>query len=171
MSLVGIWSASSRRAIVMSAVAAFFCAASVVSAQEAPAAEAPAPQADAPAEPDPFQFSSSAAIVMWQINPASTADFEAVWSRIRAAAGAATAMPGAKALLDSISIYKNSTHPAGQPVTYFFQIDPVDSSASYSPTEFLYSMELFERAEADEMFATLQSAVSAINTLAVEEVQ
>jgi hypothetical protein len=166
MSLVGFGSASSRRSIVILGLAAFFSAASVAGAQDAqaPAAPAPAEQAAAPAAPaapDAFKFTTDAAVVIWQIKPELTADFESVWNVIRSRAAAATDKPEAKAIVDSMTLYKHVA-PAGAtgPVAYFFQIDPVVKTATYDPTFLLYSSGLFERPEAEELFNKLSASIN-----------
>jgi hypothetical protein len=167
MSLVSFGSASSRRSIVILGLAAFVSAASVAGAQDAqapataPATQAPAEQAAAPAAPDAFKFTTDAAVVIWQIKPELTADFESVWNVIRSRAQASTDKPEAKAIVDSMTLYKHVA-PAGAtgPVAYFFQIDPVVKTATYDPTFLLYSSGLFERAEAEELFNKLSASIN-----------
>jgi hypothetical protein len=172
MSLVGFGSASSRRTIVILGLAAFVSAASVAGAQDpptdgqapsapAPAAGAGAQQAPAPATEDAFKFTTDAAVVIWQIKPEATADFESVWNVIRSRAASATDSPEAKAIVDSMTLYRHvAPASATGPVAYFFQIDPVVKTATYDPTFLLFNSGLFERPEADELFNKLSASIN-----------
>ena len=183
MSLVSFGSASSRRTIGILGVAAFVSAASVAAAQDAPASgqpaagQPPAGQAQQPAAeqaPDAFKFTTEAAIVIWQIKPEATADFESVWNVIRSRASAATDKPEAKAIVDSMTLYKHvAPATATGPVAYFFQIDPVVKTATYDPTFLLYSSGLFERPEAEELFNKLSASINppGINPVPLQKLQ
>jgi hypothetical protein len=158
--------------MVILGLAACLTAASTARAQTPPAEGAQAPpaggqqaaapaQAEQPAPPDPFKFTSDAAVIIWQIKPESTGDFESVWGVIRSRAAAATDKPEVKSILDSMKMYKHMAPPGTSgPVTYFFQIDPVLKSGTYNPTFLLYESGMFERAEADELFNKLNTSIN-----------
>jgi hypothetical protein len=131
-------------------------------AAQTPPAQPPAAEATA----DAFKFTSDAALIMWQVQPDKTADFELVWrvirQRVDTAAGAEV-----RALVAGIRIYAPD-FTAGDARTYVFHVDPVVKTSSYSPTFLLYESKLFERAEADELFAKMSGALmpgNAISTM------
>jgi hypothetical protein len=186
MSLVSFGSATSRRIFAILGLAAFVSAASVARAQDAPAdgqtPATPAPAAEqgaqqapeAPAAEDAFRFTSGAAVIIWQIKPELTSDFESVWNVIRSRAAAAVDSPEAKAIVDSMTLYKQVTPgQAGVPVAYFFQVDPVVRTATYDPTFLLYSSGLFERPEAEELFQRLSQSINppGINPIPLQKLQ
>jgi hypothetical protein len=108
-------------------VAALLCGASGMRAQQA-----------APAD-DPFRFGGSdAAIVIFQVKPDKTADFESAWSTIKAKLSS-TDKTDWKELGESIKISKvASAMPAGSPAIYVFQIGPSSKTLSYDPGKILY---------------------------------
>jgi hypothetical protein len=150
MRLSGLASVVGRRVLVMVALGASLSVSSMAwaQAQGAPAggdaAAAPAAQAD------PFKFSTDSGLMIYSIQPEKVADFEAMWSALRAKM-AASDKPDLKALGDSLRIYKVATPPgAGQGQTYFFIADPASKTLSYQLIPYLlYNSGLFTRAEAD----------------------
>lgn len=152
MEVFGSALASSRRVLVAVGVAAMLSAAVEVHARGA-AAQAPAEQQD------PFKFSSPAAVIIWMVKPEGTADFESVWTAIRAKA-AASQKPAVKAVADTLKVYKVDGPAGPQGVTYFLYADPTSATTSYSPTVLLYDPELFTREEADALFAKLKNSAS-----------
>jgi len=175
MQSFGIRSAVSRRSVAALGVVALL-GSSTLLAQQAPAA--PAAQAPA-APPDAMKFTAgSPAALLYIVKGAKVADFDLFWSTIRskvaAGAAAATATPEQKAefekrkedlktQLAGLKIYKIPGDP-GKPdadQNYLFYIESA-SAYSYSPTELLYNSGLFERAEADQMFAKLKEALTNI---------
>jgi hypothetical protein len=176
MRVVGLLSASSRRAIVMLGLAAVF-AATEARAQQAPAAPAQgapaAPAAAQPAQPaDGMKFDSDAAMVIWSVKPENVADFEKVMGVIRARLTESD-NPGAKALIASMKSYKAAVAaPAGQPATYITRIDPASKTLTYNPVSILFEMKkadgtttIFTRAEADELYKLLGGAIVSVNPL------
>ena len=180
MQSFGIRSAVSRHSVAALGVVALL-GSSTLQAQQAPAAPAAqAPAAAAPAQPpDAMKFTAgSPAALLYIVKGAKVADFDLFWSTIRSkvAAGvaASTATPEQKAdfekrkedlktQLAGLKIYKIPGDP-GKPdadQTYLFYIESA-SAYSYSPTELLYNSGLFERAEADQMFAKLKEALTNI---------
>jgi len=128
--------------------------ASTAAAQDRPGAT---PAADAAA--DPFKFTSDAALIMWQVQAEKAADFEMVWRVIRQRAEA-SAGAEVRAIVTGMRIYQPGI-AAGDALTYVFHIDPVVKGGSYSPTYLLFESKLFERAEADELFAKMNGALMA----------
>jgi hypothetical protein len=134
---------------------------STAAAQDPPAAQ---PAVDASA--DPFKFTSNAALIMWQVQRDKAADFDLVWRVIRQRAEA-NAGAEVRSVVAGIRIYQPAI-AAGDALTYVFHIDPVVPGGSYSPTFLLFDSKLFERAEADELFAKMNGALmpgDAISTM------
>jgi hypothetical protein len=121
-----------------------------------------AQQAAAPAA-DPFTFTSDAALVMWQVQPDKALDFEMVWRVIRQRVETAGS-PEVKALFASTKMYQPG-FTAGDALTYVFYIDPIVKAGSYSPTFILFESKLFERAEADELFAKMSGTLAPGNAI------
>lgn len=165
MTGLAVESASSRRTVVASVVAAFalnaFTAVGVQAQDPAPA------QQQAPAEEqDLFKFTSDAGLIIWYINPDQTAAFEEVWNAIRNKL-ATTDKPELKALGDSLRVYKSLGEASPQGVNYFFVADPASKDLSYSPSPFLlFTSGLFtEDAEARALFDKLNAALAGINPI------
>jgi hypothetical protein len=115
-------------------------------------------QGQAEAEPpDPFMFTSDAAIIMYTVKPDAVMDFEIVWRAIQQRT-ASTTNAEVREVVDSMKMYEPET-PSAAAVTYVVYIDPVAQESSYSPTFILYESGLFERAEADELFQKLTGAL------------
>lgn len=131
----------------------------------APAAaqDVPGRQPAADATADAFKFTSDAALIMWQVQPDKTADFELVWRVIRQRVDTA-ADADIRALVAGIRIYAPD-FTTGDSRTYVFHVDPVVKTGSYSPTFLLYESKLFERAEADELFAKMSGALAPGNAI------
>ena len=130
-------------------------------AAQDPAATAPAAESTA----DPFRFASDAALIMWQVQPDKAADFELVWRVIRQRAEA-NAGAEIRAIVMGMRIYQPGI-TGGDALTYVFHIDPVVKNGSYSPTFLLFESKLFERAEADELFAKMSGALVAGNAISM----
>jgi len=132
----------SRLMMVVGAVVVMSTAAA---AQTPPAAQQPA----APAAADVFKFATPQAIVFNLIKPDKTADFEAVWTEIKAGL-AASSKPELSQQAANFKMYKlNVDLPADQPRIYIFYIDPVSPAT-------------FERPKADELFAKLKDTYAQI---------
>jgi len=114
-----------------------------------------------PADADPFAFTTDAAMIMWQVRPDKVADFELVWRIVRERAEAQGSAE-VKALLATTRLYQ--VEVAGDEARSFVtHIDPVTSGSSYSPTFLLFESGLFERAEADELYALLTGALAEVS--------
>jgi hypothetical protein len=114
-------------------------------------------------EPDAFTFTSDAALIMWQILPDKAEDFELVWRVIRQRVDA-NGGADLHALMQNLRIYQPGL-ATGDALTYVFHIDPVVPGRSYSPTFLLFESKLFERAEADELFARMSGALAPGNAI------
>jgi hypothetical protein len=130
--------------------------ATIASAQEPPPAAAQA----AP-QPDPMKFTSGVALVLNEIKPEKTADFEAVWGEIKAGL-AASQKPELQQQAGSFKIFKLGIDlPAGTNHIYVFYINPVPS-LTFDPVKILYESGAFERAKADELYAKLKDSYARI---------
>jgi hypothetical protein len=126
------------------------------------AQDASAPAAQAPAAPDPFKFTTDAAVMSFYVKPDQTAAFEGIWSAIRGGL-AASAKPELKALGDGLKVYKAAAPPTENGVVYYVVADPVDKALSYSPSPFLlFEAGLFDDATARKYFEQLQAALNGI---------
>lgn len=167
MALFGFVSAAGRRAVATVGLAAVFGLASA-QAQE-PAAPA---QAQAPAQPaqqeDLFKFSTGAGYFQFLVNPAQAADFESVWTAIFTKL-AASEKPELKEIGTSLKMYKADPQPGGNPqVTYLFVADPAPATQSFSISPFLlFESGLFERPEAEQLFAKISASVAGFGSQAM----
>lgn len=151
MALWGFASALSRRTLVTLALGASLCVGSTAWAQAA--------------QEDPFKFSSDAAVMVYTIKAEKTADFEAMWTAIRAKL-AASDKPELKSLGDSLRIYKVAAGASPEGQTYFFIADPASKTTSYALSPFLlFTSGLFTRAEADALFAKVSDAIAGLNAI------
>jgi hypothetical protein len=125
------WS-NGRAGAILGATALMLATAPVRALQTPPAGQAPQP-----AQADPLKFTHTGdMILLWQIKPDRTADFESAWSSIR---GALTKNENAdiQAFAKSFSISKVQT-PAGGPSIYVFIAQPVSTTYSYNPVTLLF---------------------------------
>ncbi|MDQ3169910.1 MAG: hypothetical protein M3Q55_07225 [Acidobacteriota bacterium] len=145
------------RRLLMMTLAAVFAVSTAAAAQE-PAATAP----QAPATADPMKFDSGIAMVLNEVKPDKVADFEAVWTAIKAGL-AASPKPEHQAQAASLKMLKLATPlPAGSNALYIFAIDPVASGMTYDPVKILFESGAFERAKADELYARVKDAYARI---------
>jgi hypothetical protein len=173
----------SRRAIVVLGLGAVLAVPSFAAAQaaQAPAAggQAPASGGAAPAQPDPFKFSSDAALMQWIIAATGADEFEKDWALIKSRLSAST-KPDLKALGDGLHVYKIDIAPApaadGTPsFTYLVLADPASKTMTYAISPFLLFEAgcepapapkgtgcLFKYEEGDEIFKKLQGVVKGI---------
>jgi hypothetical protein len=180
MKLWGFASMLGRRAFIVASVAGLVVASAQVGlaqapdpagqAPAAPAGQPPADQAPVPApapEKDDFQFSSDAAILLWQIKPDKTTDFELVFKTLKTKLSASV-KPDLKTIGDTLKIFKVDALgavAADAPVSYMVVIDPVVKTSTYNPVKLLFDPELFPREEAQPLFDKLAGAYSGINPL------
>ena len=152
----------SRLMMALAAVLAVSTAASAQAQQQTPppAQQAPA-QPAAPAAADVLKFSSQTAIVFNQIKADKTADFEAVWTEIKAGL-AASSKPELQAQAASMKMFKLDVQlPPTEPRIYLFYINPVPG-ATFDPVKILFESGAFERAKADELYAKLKDTYTQI---------
>jgi hypothetical protein len=133
----------------------------VVLTAAAASAQEPAAAA-APAQPDPMKFSSGVAMVLNEIKPEKAADFEAVWSEIKAGLSASD-KPELQQQATSFKMFKVGVDlPAGANHIYVLYIDPVPT-VTFDPVKILYESGAFEREKADELYKKLDGAYARIN--------
>jgi hypothetical protein len=129
-----------------------------------PPANAPSPAAAS------FTFPGGAGLIFWLVKPEEVESFELVWTVIRGRL-AASPRPELQAMDASLTMYKEETVP-GQDASYMFLAEPAPPTANYSVSPFLlYESGLFERPEADELFATLQKATVRVTPIALSAVK
>jgi hypothetical protein len=173
MEFSGSLPVASRHTLIVLGVAALLCATSNVRAQQTqgqPPAQTPAPAPQAgPTPEEQFTFPNrDVVIVMNQIKPDQTANFESAWAAIKDKLSKSD-KPELKQLGDSIVIYKLDvplTPPdPTKPVVYLFYLAPPSKALSYYPTAIIYKSGAFgpvdtmtpaQRAEADAIFAKLK---------------
>ena len=148
--VAGSLSASTRRVCLVLGVAALLGATSSLRAQ---------PPQDAP---DPLKLTGDYVMLLDQVKPDKTAEFESAWTTIKDKLSKSDKADW-KELGDSIKIFKlNTTPAAGAPVVYLFQLNPPSKTLSYEPVKILYSSGLFERAEADAIYKKISDGFAGI---------
>lgn len=165
----------STRAVVGGILAAIlWCGASAVRAEQAPAqggqATAPAGQTP-PAQADPFLITAEQALIIFQVDPTKTADWESAWAESKTKLSALADKPDYKALGESIHMFKvagASADPA-QPAIYVLHLSP-PAKVSYDPTKFLFAPGVMPRAEADAIFAKISASFKGVNVLPLTKV-
>jgi hypothetical protein len=154
------------RRLSMMILAAVFAVSTDAAAQQQqtpPPTQEPAPAAPAqPAAPDPMKFDGGTAMILNEIKPEKAADFEAVWTEIKAALAAST-KPELQQQAASLKMLKLATPmPAGSPALYIFSLDPVAPGLTYDPVKILFESGAFERAKADELYAKVKDCYTRI---------
>lgn len=119
-------------------ILAVLCAASSVRAQ-------------APAD-DPFKLTGDSGLLVFQVKPDKEADFESAWTAIKAKL-TKTDKADWKELGEAIKVFKVAAAPAPNTL-YVFQVMP-PPKMSFEPKGILYDSGLFERAEADALYAKI----------------
>lgn len=169
MTLSGSRPAAGWRSVVAAGLAVLFASVSQVNAQTTPPpppAQTPPPAqekppAQPPAQEDPLKLKGDMpVIIINQIAADKTAEFEAAWAAIREKL-AKSDKPELKTFGDSLGkMYRVAVPPdqSGGMAIYVFQVDQPSSTQSYHPVEILFKSGLFERADADMIFAKLKDA-------------
>jgi hypothetical protein len=164
--VLGSLSMSTRRALVLVIVTMTLLCGASMRAQQAAAPPAPA-------GPDPFKFSIDNVLILFQVKPDKTADFESAWAAIKDKLSK-TDKADYKELGDTIKIYKVNAEgagaPAGSPVIYVFQLNPPSKTLSYDPGKILYAPGLFERKDADEIYKKISDGLAGLNFLPLSKV-
>ena len=120
-----------------------------------PAVQAPAqPAAPPAAQPNPFMFSSDAAMLTFFIKPDKAADFEKVMEKLHQAL-ANSDKPERKQQAAGWKVFK-SPDPAGANVLYVFIIDPALKGADYQVSNLI--AESFSGAEANDILTKYAAA-------------
>lgn len=162
----GFRSAASRRTLIAFGVAASLCAASTLKAHPAQDPAAPAAAAPAQDKPDPAKFTTDRAIILYQVKPDKTADFEAAWAAIKAKLSASD-KPGHKDVATSLNVYKigaaagAAAPAAGSPVIYLVDVTPTVKTQSYDFVQLIfYSTAFPDRPEADAVYKKITESVA-----------
>ena len=147
---------------LMMALAAVLAVSTAAAAQAQQQTQPPAQQAPAAAPAaDVLKFSSPTAIVFNQIKADKTADFESVWTEIKAGL-AASSKPELQAQAASMKMFKLDVQlPPNEPRIYIFYINPVPG-ATFDPVKILFESGAFERAKADALYAKLKDTYTQI---------
>ena len=156
-------SMSTRRAVVVAITVALLCGASGIQARgQAPAAAA---------APDQWTITSEQGLVIFQVDPAKTAEWESAWAEIKTKLSALTAKPDYKALGESINMLKvaAAAPDAAQPAIYVLYLNP-PAKVSYDPTKFLFVEGVMPRPEADAIFAKIAASFKGVNVLPLTKV-
>lgn len=111
------------------------------------------------ADADPFVFTDEAALILWQVRADKADDFTLVWRIIRERAEA-QGDDRVKNVLNTLRLFRATTPPAPDIVMFVSRIEPAAPGLSYSPTSLLFESGMFERPEADELFALLMEALA-----------
>ena len=165
MSLSSLLMRVGRRAVVTLGVMTVF-AASIANAQTTPAAPA-APQAD------PLKFTADTVIMIFQVKPDKTADFESGFADMRGLMAGST-IDDMKALNASMTLYKVDIPNTPLYIVYG---NPVMKTMSYDLTKILYfttppaadapagsqPTPAFKRDVVDAIYAKLSGAIDKIN--------
>ncbi len=117
-------------------------------AQQPPAAAAPAQPAAPPAAPK-VAFATPAGILLVQIKPAQTADFEEMISKLKAGVAASTDA-ALKTQMAGFKVYK-SAEPMGGNTLYVITIDPTTPNAEYELFALMQKTMTPEQLRAPEM--------------------
>ncbi len=171
MTLSGSRPAAGWSTVVAVGLAAFLGMASQAQAQtppppppppaQNPPAQPPPAQAQPPAQDDPLKLKGDMpVIIINQIAADKTTDFEAAWAAIKEKL-LKSDKPELKSFGDTLNkMYRVQVPPeqSGGMAIYVFQIDQPSTTQSYHPVELLFKSGLFERADADLIFAKLKDA-------------
>lgn len=153
--------AQARQLFVGVIVGALLCGASSLRAQgQAPAAAA-----------DQWTITTPQGLMIFQVDPAKTADWESAWADIKTKLSALTAKPDHKALGESINMFKvaSASPDATQPAIYVMYLNP-PAKISYDPTKFLFAEGVMPRPEADAIFAKISASFKGMNVLPLTKV-
>ena len=120
-------------------------------------------------EKDDFKFSSDAAIMVYTVKADGTGDFESMWTAIKTKLTASD-KPELKALGESLRWYKVEGGPTPDGQIYFFVADAASKTTSYGLSPFLlFNSQLFTRAEADELFKKVNTAIVGLNAIPLKK--
>jgi len=153
MNVSGLISTKSRWAIVAAGMAVLLATSAPAQAQNAAAQQ--------PAQADGFKFDYDGPImILYNVKPDRTADFESAWAAIRAGLAKST---DAELKAFGETLYPYRIEGAN---IYIFRLDPPSKKFSYNPVKLLYDNVnnekpengLFTRAEADDIYKKISGA-------------
>ncbi len=176
MKRASVLAASRRRALIRVGFAALVAVASsqgvAAQAQTPPPAQQQPPPAAPQQEVDQLKFNLDTPIMLMnQVKPDKTAEFESAWNAIRAGLAKIADKPDVKAFADSLQkLYKvDLGAQGGQPppvVLYIIQIDTPSKTHSYNPVKIVYDTlmgaTVVTREEADAIYNKLKDSVQNI---------
>jgi hypothetical protein len=176
MERASVLAASGRRALIGLGLAAIVAVgAGPVVAAQATQTQPPPQQPAAPAAPqqeaDQLKFNIDTPILLMnQVKPDKTADFEAAWTSIRAGLAKIADKPDVKAFSDSLQkLYKVDLGGQGGQapvVLYIIQLDHPSKTHSYNPVKIIYDTlmgaTVITREEADAIYGKLKESVQNI---------
>lgn len=111
----------------------------------------------APAQADPLLFNLDVPLLLiYQVKPDKTADFESVWDSIKAGL-AKSDKADLKSFGEGLKLFKADLPPPApgappQPVIYVFHIDQPSKTISYNPVKLLYESGIFKYEEATPLY-------------------
>ena len=107
-------------------------------------------------------------MIIFQVKPDKTADFESAWTEIKTKLMASD-KPDWKDLGQSINIYKSTA--TGDSVIYVFELNPASKTLSYDPSKILYAPGSgWERPAADAIYNKILNSLAGINTIPLQKV-
>jgi len=164
-------SASSRRAVMSVAVAALVCASSGIRAQQTAgqqtagqqaAGQPAAGQTEQPKDDLKLNLDGPA-LIIFQVNLARVADFEALWTGVRVGL-AKSEKPGLKEFAATLYPYRAQLPPEAPTAVYVFQLAAPSKEFSYNPTVLLYYTDekVFEAADAKALYEKWNGAATGV---------
>ena len=123
------------------------------------------------AQGDPFAVSGDNVLMIFQVDPAKTADWESAWTTAKTKLSALTDKPDHKALGESIHMFKVSaaSADASAPAIYVLHLTP-PAKISYDPSKFLFAEGVMPRPEADAIYAKIAGSFKGLNVLPLTKV-
>jgi hypothetical protein len=159
-----------QRTLMICGLVSVFSASVAHAQTAAPPAAAPAAAQAAPEPVDGLKITDAdIAMIIYQVKPDKTADFEAVWAQAKQLYSTVDDAD-VKAIGTSFKIIKLAGTAADAPAQYWFYIDPVNHKASYDPTKLFFYIkpgfdpttpgtQLMKREDADALYAKLSACL------------
>jgi len=173
-------STSTRRASSILLTAALLFGAAGLRAQQqggAPAGGGQAPAgggqaAAAPAAADQFVFNSDGGLIIFQVKPDKTADFETFWTEVKTKLSGSD-KPDAKQMGESLTIWKHAgtANSPTDPAVYIVQMNPAVKGSTYDPSKFMFAPgSIWDAKDARPLYQKLLDSIAGINILPVNKV-